>query len=81
MGPYEPLKIYFVQVKYTNRNESNLIRTLTDAEPAAVNAMYAFLINGSFLYKREDPQKKSDFFWIKSSAKRAFGGCLGSKRR
>ena len=24
---------------------------------------------------------KSDFFWIKSSAKRAFGGCLGSKRR
>ena len=21
------------------------------------------------------------FFWIKSSAKRAFGGCLGSKRR
>jgi len=48
MGPYEPLKIYFVQVKYTNRNESNLIRTLTEAEPAAVNAMYAFLINGSF---------------------------------
>ena len=26
-------------------------------------------------------EKKSDFFWIKSSAKRAFGGCLGSKRR
>jgi len=25
--------------------------------------------------------KKSDFFWIKSSAKRAFGECLGSKRR
>ena len=24
---------------------------------------------------------KSDFFWIRSSAKRAFGGCLGSKRR
>ena len=24
---------------------------------------------------------KSDFFWIKSSAKRAFGECLGSKRR
>ena len=24
---------------------------------------------------------QSDFFWIKSSAKRAFGGCLGSKRR
>ena len=21
------------------------------------------------------------FFWIKSSARRAFGGCLGSKRR
>ena len=26
-------------------------------------------------------RRKSDFFWIKSSAKRAFGGCLGSKRR
>ena len=25
--------------------------------------------------------RKSGFFWIKSSAKRAFGECLGSKRR
>ena len=25
--------------------------------------------------------KESNFFWIKSSARRAFGGCLGSKRR
>ncbi len=25
--------------------------------------------------------RKSFFFWIKSSAKRAFGECLGSKRR
>jgi hypothetical protein len=48
MDPNDPLKIYFVQVKYTNRNESNLIRTLTIAEPAVVSAMYAFLINGSF---------------------------------
>ena len=26
-------------------------------------------------------RKKIFFFWIKSSARRAFGGCLGSKRR
>ena len=26
-------------------------------------------------------RKRPCFFWIKSSAKRAFGGCLGSKRR
>jgi hypothetical protein len=26
-------------------------------------------------------RRKSVFFWIKSSAKRAFGECLGSKRR
>ena len=26
-------------------------------------------------------QMKPCFFWIKSSARRAFGGCLGSKRR
>ena len=26
-------------------------------------------------------QRKPVFFWIKSSARRAFGGCLGSKRR
>jgi hypothetical protein len=25
--------------------------------------------------------RKPVFFWIKSSARRAFGGCLGSKRR
>ena len=27
------------------------------------------------------PQEKPCFFWIKSSARRAFGGCLGRKRR
>ena len=52
MGPYDPLKIYFVQVKYTNRNESNLIRTLTIAEPAVVSAMYAFLIKGPFYVQK-----------------------------
>ena len=40
--PYDPLKIYFVQVKYTNRTSSNASRTLMDAEPAAISAMYAF---------------------------------------
>ena len=34
--------IHFVQVKYTNRTESNLSRTMPDAEPAAGVAMYAF---------------------------------------
>ena len=58
MDPIDPLKIYFVQVKYTNRNESNLIRTLTEAEPAAVNAMYAFLINGSFFIQKGGPAEE-----------------------
>ena len=34
--------IHFVQVKYTNRNSSNAIRTMSVAEPAADIAMYAF---------------------------------------
>ena len=48
----DAVKIYFVQVKYTNRNESNLIRTLMDAEPAAISAMYAFLIKGPFFIQK-----------------------------
>ncbi len=41
-GVVDALKIYFVQVKYTNRNSSNAIRTMSVAEPAADIAMYAF---------------------------------------
>ena len=52
MDPNDAVKIYFVQVKYTNRNESNLIRTLMDAEPAAISAMYAFLIKGPFFIQK-----------------------------
>ncbi len=58
MDPNDPLKIYFVQVKYTNRNESNLIRILTDTEPVAVNTMYAFLINGSFYVQKGGPAEE-----------------------
>ena len=77
----DPQSILF-QVKYTNRNRSNSVRTVFVAEPAASTAMYAFWLRVPLkFYKRGDPQKQSDCFWIKSSAKRAFGGCLGSKRR
>ncbi len=31
--------------------------------------------------RKDGLRKRSCSFWIKSSAKRAFGGCLGSKRR
>ncbi len=79
--PFDSSIIHFVQVKYTNRNESNLIRTRSVAEPAAGFDNVCILINGILSYKRGIPQEESDFFWIKSSAKRAFGGCLGSKRR
>ena len=44
-GAVEVLKIYFVQVKYTNRNSSNAIRTRFVAEPAAGFDNVCILIN------------------------------------
>ena len=85
--PFDPLIIHFVQVKYTNRNSSNAIRTRFVAEPAANFDNVCILINALlYVQKGEGAEedillRRSGFFWIKSSAKRAFGGCLGSKRR
>jgi hypothetical protein len=80
-GMWRLWKSILFQVKYTNRNESNLIRTLFVANQRQTTTMYAFWLRAHLFYKRVGPQEKPCFFWIKSSAKRAFGGCLGSKRR
>ena len=61
-----------IQVKYTNRvqicMDLNHNVPVANQRPGRENSMLLV-------------QKKPVFFWIKSSAKRAFGGCLGSKRR
>ena len=76
----DPQSILF-QVKYTNRSSSNTTRTVFVAnQRQALQCMHFDLVLLDF-YKRGRAQKQSDCFWIKSSAKRAFGGCLGSKRR
>ena len=61
----------FVQVKYTNLRASlrEDVTIYPSSEPALGWESNAFV------------PKKLVFFWIKSSARRAFGECLGSKRR
>ena len=51
-GAVEVLKIYFVQVKYTNRNSSNAIRTRFVAEPAADFDNVCILINAPFYVQK-----------------------------
>ena len=76
--PRPPLSLHaeknrVVQVKYTNfiipfRNDGKVnFNDFWSRKKAYVNQRRLSV--------------KSDFFWIRSSAKRAFGGCLGSKRR
>ncbi len=60
------------QVKYTNQNVLAYAR--------AGKVMLLVQRNGQLL-PASDLVSEPVFFWIKSSAKRAFGGCLGSKRR
>ena len=71
-----------VQVKYTNPDVPNgmSIVRFTDMKRAG---KYAFdpRIRMTVVPASVHRASKSCFFWIKSSAKRAFGECLGSKRR
>ena len=81
-----------IQVKYTKTECSVLHGTgHTQCSPSTMNQggereMYAFDQCRRSSQKDRWPRKKPNssepiFFWIKSSAKRAFGECLGSKRR
>ena len=76
----DPRSILF-QVKYTNRSSSNTTRTVFVANQRQALQCMHFDLALLWFYKRGRAQKEPCFFWIKSSAKRAFGGCLGSKRR
>ena len=74
-----------IQVKYTKpcvhscTGMNTKMYSLTNQE--GVREMYAFDQCRRSSQKDRRPRKKPVFFWIKSSARRAFGGCLGSKRR
>ena len=53
------------------------------ATDMAGSGIVCFLVQnkGAVSYQLPHRGRYTVFFWIKSSARRAFGGCLGSKRR
>ena len=71
-----------VQVKYTNPNDRKIVHVLTRTGQSGKSMLLVQNKGSSFLPASVAAKDLwSFFFWIKSSAKRAFGECLGSKRR
>ena len=85
--PRVPLSVlgwneHVVQVKYTNPSSSNVAQQFKHTDMCLSGKVW--LLTGrwdAWWTSLASFRRKSDFFWIKSSAKRAFGECLGSKRR
>ena len=79
-----------VQVKYTNPNDDDLLphgwRSICVVHSLVLRTRrekvcFWFRMKMCCLPACTSRGRKSCYFWIKSSARRAFGGCLGSKRR